>query len=135
MTLTRPPLVLRWALPFVAAMVALVGLPASAAHASAAITGLRVLEVTHSSFTVRLDSQGAGWKYRLFAGNSNDDVFYGDLGGAPYKSGLRSTPKLTVSNLPYRTAKYFWRVQASKNGHTRTGAIQSLGLRPDDVTG
>src|SRR5207253_898406 len=71
MTLTRPALLLRGLLPLLAALVAVVGLPVSAAHASAAITGLRVLDVTHSSFTVRLDSQGAGWKYRLFAGSSN----------------------------------------------------------------
>jgi endonuclease/exonuclease/phosphatase family metal-dependent hydrolase len=125
----------RWVLPLLAGALALVGLPTQAAHASSAITGVKVLDVTHTSFTVRLDSQGDGWKYRLFAAPNNDGVFYDRLSQAPYQSSLRSKPRLTLTGLPYRTAAYFYRVQAVKNGHFRTGSIRSLGLRPDDATG
>jgi hypothetical protein len=124
----------RWVLPFAIAGTALVGIPTTAS-ASSAITGVKVAAVTHTSFTVTLDSQGDGWKYRLYAGTSNDDVFYDTLHDAPYHSALKSKPRVTISNLPYRTDPYFFRVQASKNGHFRTGSIKSLGLRPDDVTG
>lgn len=125
----------RWMLPALASAVALVALPTSPAEASSAITGVRVVAVDHTSFTVRLDSQGSGWKYKLYASTNKPDVFYGTMHSAPYQSALSKKPKLTLSNLPYKTKQYWWRVQAVNNGHVRTGALESIGLRPTAPTG
>ena len=118
-----------------ASALALVVLPTSSAQASSAVTGVRVVAVEHTSFTVKLDSQGSGWKYRLYASPNKPDVFYGNMHSAPYQSALSSKPKLTLSNLPYRTVQYWWRVQASQNGHVRTAPIKSIGLKPTAPTG
>jgi hypothetical protein len=125
----------RFALSALASAMALVALPTSPAQASSSVTGVRVVAVDHTSFTVRLDSQGSGWKYRLYASTNKPDVYYGSMQSAPYQSALRSKPRLTLSNLPYRTKQYWWRVQAVNNGHVRTAPIMSIGLKPTAPTG
>lgn len=122
-------------LPALAGALALVALPTSAAQASSSVTGVRIAAVSHTSFTVRLDSQGSGWKYRLFASTNKPDVFYGSMQSAPYKSALQSKPQVTLKHLPYRTAPYWWRVQAIQNGHVRTAPIKSIGLKPTAPSG
>jgi endonuclease/exonuclease/phosphatase family metal-dependent hydrolase len=107
-----------------------------AAPTGSSLTGSRVVGVTHNSFTVRFDSQGAGWKYRLYASTNKADVYYDNLPSAPpYRTALLAKTKLTLSNLPYRTKPYWWRVQAYKNSSKRTGDMLSVGLRPKRPTG
>ena len=124
----------RWTLPAVATTLAVVALPNSPAQANTAVSE-SVVSVTHTSFTVRVNSQGSGWKYKLYASTNKPDVFYGSMHSAPYQSSLSKSPKLTLSNLPYRTKQYWWRVQASHNGSVRTGDLQSIGLQPTAPTG
>lgn len=128
-------LLTRWTVPVVLGVSAFVTIPTAPGYASTAITGVRVTDVTHTSFSVRLDSQGDGWKYGLYASTDKTDVFYNVLHSAPYQSSLRSKPRVTLDGLKFSTDRYWWRVQAVKNGHFRTGSIKSIGLRPDAPTG
>jgi endonuclease/exonuclease/phosphatase family metal-dependent hydrolase len=125
---------MRWAAPLAVVVTALATIQTTA-DASPAITGLKVAKVTHTSFTVTLDSQGDGWRYRLYASTNKPDIFFDKLKSAPYQSSLASKPRITLSNLPYRAKAYWWRVQAVKNGSHRTGAIRSVGLKPEAPTG
>lgn len=130
MTTNLRPRLTRWALPLTVAGLTVTALPVTTAQAASSITGTKVVKVTHTSFTVRLDSQGSGWKYRLYASTNKPDVYFDNLKAAPYHTAFRSKPRLTLSNLPYRTKPYWWRIQAVKSGSHRTSDMFSLGLRP-----
>lgn len=119
----------RIAVGLVAAAAAVATAPGPAAQAANSLTGSKLVSVTHTSFTVRVDSQGTGWKYRLYASTNKADLYYDALTSAPYHSALRSKPRLSLT-VPYRAKAYWWRVQAYKNSLRRTGDLLSVGLRP-----
>ena len=121
---------------FAVGAAALATVPTPAAQAASSLTGSRVVNVTHTSFTVKFDSQGDGWKYRLYASTNKPDVYYDNLPSAPpYHSALKSKARITLSNLPYRTKPYWWRVQAYKGSLKRTGDLLSVGLLAGAPTG
>src|SRR5438067_1968597 len=67
----------RWAASAIAtgAVFAAVLAPA-AANAAARITGLKVTNITGSSFSVSLNSMGSGFKYKLFASTNKSQIYY-----------------------------------------------------------
>ena len=112
---------------------ALATTPVPTAQAASSLTS-KLVTVTHTSFTVKVGSQGSGWKYRLYASTNKPDVYYDSLPSAPpYHSALRSKTTLTV-DVPYNTKPYWWRVQAYKDNLKRTGDLFSVGLRPGKPT-
>jgi endonuclease/exonuclease/phosphatase family metal-dependent hydrolase len=120
----------------VIALFALVAMLASPAVASATtvISGVRVFAVGHSWFTVTLDSLGSGWHYRLYASTDKTDVYYDNLAKAPYASASESSPTVSVTGLPYTSAPYWFRVQATSGTSHRTGDILFVGMRPTTPT-
>jgi len=119
------------------ALIAVSGLvaPTPARAAAPAISQVRVAAVSASGFTVTLASLGSDWRYRLYASTYRPEVYYDNLASTPYRSALSSTPRVTVSGLPYTTKPYWYRVQATNGRGTRTSEIFSLGLRPATPTG
>jgi endonuclease/exonuclease/phosphatase family metal-dependent hydrolase len=108
-------------------LLALTAVPASA---SPRIAGVRVAGVGSSSFTITLNSLGAGWKYRLYASTTKADLYYAHLSTAPHRSALSSVPRLGLDHLSYTSSPYWYRLQAVKGPSHHTSAILSLGLRP-----
>ncbi len=119
--------------PLAGALV-LVAAPVPGADAATSLTGVKVRKITHTSFKVRLDSLGPGWKYTLYASTNKPDLYADNLANAPYHA-ARKRPVLTLDNLRYKTKPYYWRVQATKRGSHHTGDLLSLGLRPKAPTG
>lgn len=108
----------------------LLGLQAPASATTLAITNLRVTVVSATSFSVTVASLGTGWRYRLYASTNKPDVYYDNLSTTPYRSNLSDSPKMTLTNLPYSSSPYWFRVQALMGFRHHTSDIHSLGLRP-----
>ena len=104
------------------------------AGATTTITSERVTGISSTAFSVVVNSVGSGWHYRLFASTTKSNVYYANLSKATH-SALSSTTSTRLDGLRYTTAVYWYRVQAISGTSTRTGPIQSVGLRPTNPTG
>jgi endonuclease/exonuclease/phosphatase family metal-dependent hydrolase len=105
---------------------------AASAHTArpAEPTGLHVVRVTSSSFTVALHATPHAKRYRLFASTTRSNLFVTNIRNAQH-SHLSKSPQLTIGGLARSSAPYYYRVEAL-NGHRRkfSGTIGSVGLRP-----
>jgi endonuclease/exonuclease/phosphatase family metal-dependent hydrolase len=105
------------------------------ARSAVVISGVRIQSATASSFTVTLNSLGAGWTYRVYASTNRPDIYYDNLAKAPHISGVARAPRIGVGGLRYTTKPVWYRVQATKATHHRTSDIFSVGLKPTTPTG
>ena len=95
-------------------------------------TGLRVVKVSPSSFTVSANASAR--HYRLFAAKTRHELATVRIKNAA-KSKLRTTPKLTLKHLNYTTDQYFYRVEALNGKKHRFSAITgTVGLKPATPT-
>jgi endonuclease/exonuclease/phosphatase family metal-dependent hydrolase len=93
-------------------------------------TGLHVLKVTTSSFTVGFNRAPHAKRYRLFASTVRSNLFVANIHNAE-RSTTSSLPRVSIGGLTQLTAPYYYRVE-SLNG-TRwkfSGTIGEVGLRP-----
>jgi endonuclease/exonuclease/phosphatase family metal-dependent hydrolase len=107
---------------------------AASAHASmpSAPTGLRVVKVSPSSFTVR--ASGSARQFRLYAAKTRRELAVERINGAA-KSGTAPSPTLTLKGLKYSTTPYFYRVVAMNGSRRRFSAIQgTIALQPQTPT-
>ncbi len=137
----------RTVLPFVGAAAAicllaavLLPTPAQASGWPAHPTGIHVTAVTGSSFTVSMNRAANTKYYRVYASTVHSDVFYANLKAGRHPStlhwGTSSSPRVTVSGLPYTTKPYYWRVETFAGSAQSYGAgIYERGLRPSHPTG
>ncbi len=103
-------------------------------------TGIHVTAVTGSSFTVSMNRAANTKYYRVYASTVHSDVFYANLKAGRHPStlhwGTSSSPRVTVSGLPYTTKPYYWRVETFAGSAQSYGAgIYERGLRPSHPTG
>lgn len=107
---------------------------AASAHASmpSAPTGLRVVKVSPSSFTVR--ASGSARQFRLYAAKTRRELAVDHISHAE-KSGTASSPTLTLKGLKYSTTPYFYRVVAMNGSRRRFSAIEgTVALQPQMPT-
>jgi endonuclease/exonuclease/phosphatase family metal-dependent hydrolase len=103
----------------------------------------RVVGVTSSSFTVYVPTYAR--RFRLFASTNHHSVTVtaltsraktaGTGSKASFRSLLQRGKRVSLRNLPYSTAPYFYRVEAFSGTHHRWGAIHGpVGLLPATPT-
>ncbi|HEX8303875.1 MAG TPA: endonuclease/exonuclease/phosphatase family protein [Jatrophihabitans sp.] len=112
----------------------LVPTAAQAASQPVVPTGIRVAAVTASSFTVTANRATNAVYYRLFASTVKSDVYVVNISRAR-ASALSTTPRMTISGLPYTTAPYWFRVETINGGYRNWSGYFSVGLRPAVPTG
>jgi endonuclease/exonuclease/phosphatase family metal-dependent hydrolase len=98
-------------------------------------TGLRVVRVSSSSFTVATQRTQHARTYRVFAARTIRALAVATIGHTAMKSKLSTSPTVTIGHLPYTSAPYFYRVEAlngSRNHFSST--IGSVGLLPQAPT-
>jgi len=96
--------------------------------------GLHVVQVSSSSFTVAGKQSSGANRYRLFASTNKRDLFVSNIESAK-RSGLSSTPLLSLRGLHYTSTPYYYRVEAMNGSRRRFSAvIGSVGLRPATPT-
>lgn len=112
---------------------------AKAAPWPSAPTGIRLASVSGSSFTVELSRGANVQSYVLWASTTESDLYYTHLMAHSHPTSLHygasSSPMVTVGNLGYTTATYYYRLE-SRNGGNRSvsASIYSVGLRPATPT-
>ncbi len=104
--------------------------PAHAATVLATPSGVHVSAVTPSSFTVSADTTANALHYRLFYSTTKSDVYVANIAKARYTA-LTTSPKLTVSGLPFSTTPYYYRLEAMRTTTWRTWSeVLTVGLKP-----
>ncbi len=108
--------------------------PAHAATVLATPSGVHISAVTPSSFTVAANTTADALHYRLFYSTTKSDVFVANIANAR-STALSTSPKFTVSGLPFTTAPYFYRVEAMRTTTWRTWSeVMTVGLKPATPT-
>jgi len=112
----------------------------AAAPATAATTltpalpaGVRLAAATGSTLTVTSATVANARGYRLFASTDHHSVTVAAIGRAR-RSGISTTPRVTLSGLPYTTAPYYYRLQVVNGSKVRYSAIMTGYVRPDTPT-
>jgi endonuclease/exonuclease/phosphatase family metal-dependent hydrolase len=124
---------------FVATLIGVSGLAVPAtANAStqwpSSPTGLRVVAVSRSSFTVTTRRAAGAKKYRVYVAAKRSYLAVNRLGHVKH-SGLSGQPKVTLSGLRYTVAPYFYRVEALNGSKIKfSKAIGSIALLPGTPT-
>jgi endonuclease/exonuclease/phosphatase family metal-dependent hydrolase len=97
---------------------------------------VRVVTITHSSFTIAAKKAAHASKYRLFASPSISDVSYANLTRtrSARKTATAKRPKLTIKGLHYTTAVYYYRFQTVNGPHFKVSPIYQLNLAPSVPT-
>jgi endonuclease/exonuclease/phosphatase family metal-dependent hydrolase len=113
---------------------ALLPAAAEAAAQTGVPTGVRVAAVTPSSLTITSNPATSTQYYRLFASTVKSDLYVANISRAR-ASALSSTPRMTISGLPYTTAPYWYRVETLNGGYRNWSGYLSAGLQPAAPTG
>lgn len=101
----------------------------------AAPSGIRIVAVSPSSFTVISNPAAHATSYRLYASTVRSDLFTANVHNAQH-SPWRSSPKLTVAGLAYAATPYYYRIEAMNGRRTKfSQTIGAVGLRPSAPTG
>jgi endonuclease/exonuclease/phosphatase family metal-dependent hydrolase len=112
-------------------------MPTIASAGSSPVTppsGLRVVSVSSSSFTVASKTSAGANRYRLYASTVRSDLFVKNISAAR-KSPLSKTPKLRMKGLKYTAAPYYYRLEAINGARRRFSAtIGAVGLQPSTPT-
>jgi endonuclease/exonuclease/phosphatase family metal-dependent hydrolase len=113
--------------------VAVVAVPGTAsAHTSrpSEPTGLHVVRVTDTSFTVAMNPASHAKRYRLFASTVRSNMFTKNISRA-HKSQLSPSPRVAINGLPRTSAPYYYRVEALNGPRAKfSSTIGEVGLRP-----
>ena len=109
----------------------------AAAPATAATTltpalpaGVRLAAATGSTLTVTSAKVANARGYRLFASTDHHSVTLDAIGKAR-RSGVSTTPRVTLGGLPYTTAPYYYRLQVINGSKVRYSDIMTGYVRPD----
>jgi endonuclease/exonuclease/phosphatase family metal-dependent hydrolase len=133
--LSRAPLhrIFRSAVAVVAGAVVAVGVtaaPATAVAYPATPTGVRVVSSTATSITLTASRAVGATGYRLFASTTKSDVYVANIARAK-RSGIASSPTVSISSLPYSTSTWYFRYGAVNSAGTRYSAdVFSANLKP-----
>jgi endonuclease/exonuclease/phosphatase family metal-dependent hydrolase len=93
-------------------------------------TGLHVVAVTGSSFTVVANRAAHTQTYRMYASTTRSNLFARNLGRAKQSRASKS-PRLTITGLHARSAPYYYRLLAINHTRQKLSAlIGEVGLRP-----
>lgn len=115
--------------------------PASASTWPSAPTGARFVSATSSSFTVSLDRGTNVTAYVLWASTVKSDLYYDNLVTHNYRPttlhyGISGSSTVTVHDLPYTTASYWYRLETRDGSNRRVSPyFFSTGLTPAVPTG
>lgn len=94
-------------------------------------SGLHVVSVAASSFTVALNSVAHASQYRLYASTNRKDLFVRNISRA-HTSQPVSSPTMSVGGLANVAAPYYYRVAAINGTHRKFSTqIGQVGLRPE----
>ena len=101
-------------------------------------SGVAVASVTASSFTVSTNTSTNAVDYRMYVSSVKTDVYYANIIANTMTSARHtvdsSTPRMTVSGLPYINTPYYYRVVAINGASQRYSDIYSVGLLPSTPT-
>lgn len=104
--------------------------PAHAATVLATPSGVHVSAATPSSFTVSANTTANALRYRLFYSTTKSDVYVANIAKAKYTA-VSTSPKFTVSGLPFTAAPYYYRLEAMRTETWRTWSeVMTVGLQP-----
>lgn len=118
-----------------AAALASVAVPGAVANAHPKApsrpTGLRVVKVAASSFTVASNNASHASQYRLYASTNRKDLFVRNISRARSSQPAHS-PTVSVSGLANVAAPYYYRVAAISGSHRKfSSQIGQVALRPE----
>jgi endonuclease/exonuclease/phosphatase family metal-dependent hydrolase len=98
-------------------------------------SGIHLVKVSSSSFTVASKRSPGAHGYRLFVSSDKSDLAVAKLSHARM-SKLYATPRLSMKGLHYATTPYYYRMEAVNGSrHSFSTKIGSVGLRPAAPTG
>jgi endonuclease/exonuclease/phosphatase family metal-dependent hydrolase len=99
-------------------------------------TGVRVVAISRTSFTVTTHRATHAARYAVVASRVKSDVYYVNLTRhRPNRATVTSTRRtITVRGLKYTTAPYFYRMQARNGSHLQVSSIREVHLRPPRPT-
>ena len=106
---------------------------AMAASAPAKPTGIAVVGVTSSGFTVTIAQHAGATKYRVYVSSVKSNVYVANIDGT--KSFSSSKPSIALTGLKYRTVPYWFRVKVGNGSSHAWSAIYSVSLQPSAPTG
>jgi endonuclease/exonuclease/phosphatase family metal-dependent hydrolase len=122
-------------------MIIALALPSAATATTAnnprppAPSGLRVVKVSNTSFTVATQPAANAHKYRVFAATTRKALALTTIARTAKKSAFSRHPMMTIGHLPYRTTPYYYRVEAINGAKGRfSTTIGSVGLLPPAPT-
>src|SRR4051795_11943810 len=108
----------------------------AAAPATAATTltpalpaGVRLAAAPGATLTVTSATVANARGYRLFASTDHHSVTVAAIGRAR-RSGISTTPRVTLGGLPYTTAPYYYRLQVINGSKVRYSDIMTGYVRP-----
>jgi endonuclease/exonuclease/phosphatase family metal-dependent hydrolase len=113
--------------------IACLSLPAIASAGSARVTkpsGIHLVKVSSSSFTVASKPAANARGYRMFVSTVKGNLYHGRMGAARH-SMLYSSPTVSMKNLHYAATPYYYRLEAVNGTHRSfSTTIGSVGLVP-----
>ncbi|MBV9485220.1 MAG: fibronectin type III domain-containing protein [Frankiaceae bacterium] len=124
--------------PAAAALATAIGLTVSLAPSAAsahtfrpgAPSGLHVVKVTSSSFTVASKPAPHATRYRLFASTTRSNLFVQNIRNAQ-RGPLSKSPRVRIGHLTGGSVPYYYRVEALNQQRWKfSGTIGEVGLRP-----
>lgn len=119
-----------------ATLLAVVAGAAAPATAATVVTpakpaSIRLAAATGSSFTVTSARAAYATGYRVFASSTKSDVYMVNILARARRSGVSTSPRVTMGGLPYTSAPYYYRVEAINGTKARWSDIQTGYVRPD----
>ncbi|HTR68730.1 MAG TPA: endonuclease/exonuclease/phosphatase family protein [Mycobacteriales bacterium] len=105
------------------------------AHRVAVPHGIRLVNVSPSSFQVESAPTENAKRYRVFASTKRSNLFTANVSRAQ-ASALFSHPQVRIAGLHYTTRPYYYRLEAVNGSrHRFSRDIYELGLQPPSPTG
>jgi endonuclease/exonuclease/phosphatase family metal-dependent hydrolase len=93
-------------------------------------SGIHLVKVSSSSFTVASKRSPGARGYRLFVSSDKSDLAVAKLAKAR-RSKVYATPRLSMKGLHYATTPYYYRLEAVNGSrHSFSTTIGAVGLRP-----
>ena len=93
-------------------------------------TVVKLAAATSSSITVTSAKATYARGYRVFASTTRSDVYLANIGKAR-RSGISTSPRVTLGGLPYTSAPYYYRIQAINGTKVHWSDMQTGYVRPE----
>ena len=93
-------------------------------------TAVKLAAATSSSITVTSAKATYARGYRVFASTTRSDVYLANIGKAR-RSGISTSPRVTLGGLPYTSAPYYYRIQAINGTKVHWSDMQTGYVRPE----